>query len=110
MDREMLLHCEARRVSADWWVAQCLEIAVVSQGRSLSEARSDLEDCLRLHFKDVHNLKAAGHQVPRIRPVPWYGLRLVLWSYHYWRARARHSRPEGELQWAKDWDYNLVHA
>lgn len=34
----------------DWYVAQCLEVDVASQGKSEAEALENLNDALRLHF------------------------------------------------------------
>ena len=34
----------------DWFVAQCLEVDVASQGKSEEEALSNLEEALELHF------------------------------------------------------------
>lgn len=34
----------------DWFVAQCLEVDVASQGNSEEEALSNLEEALELHF------------------------------------------------------------
>lgn len=36
----------------EWFVAQCLEIDIASQGRSLDEARDNLAEALTLHFED----------------------------------------------------------
>jgi predicted RNase H-like HicB family nuclease len=34
----------------DWYVAQCLEVDVASQGRSEAEALASLQEALELHF------------------------------------------------------------
>jgi predicted RNase H-like HicB family nuclease len=34
----------------DWFVAQCLEVDVASQGRSIEEARGNFAEALALHF------------------------------------------------------------
>lgn len=34
----------------DWYVAQCLQIDIASQGESEEEALSNLNDALKLHF------------------------------------------------------------
>lgn len=34
----------------DWYVAQCLQIDVASQGRTEEEALDNLSEALRLHF------------------------------------------------------------
>ncbi len=36
----------------DWYVAQCLEVDVASQGRSVEEARDNLAEALELYFED----------------------------------------------------------
>ena len=36
----------------EWFVAQCLEVDVASQGASVEEARSNLADALALYFED----------------------------------------------------------
>jgi predicted RNase H-like HicB family nuclease len=35
----------------DWYVAQCLEVDVASQGETETEALRNLAEALRLHFK-----------------------------------------------------------
>ena len=35
----------------EWFVAQCLEVDIASQGRSLNEARDNLAEALALHFE-----------------------------------------------------------
>ena len=35
----------------DWFVAQCLEVDVASQGRSPAEALANLREALELHFE-----------------------------------------------------------
>jgi len=36
----------------DWFVAQCLEVDVASQGRSVEESRVNLAEALALYFED----------------------------------------------------------
>lgn len=36
----------------DWFVAQCLEVDIASQGRSESEALEALKEALQLHYSD----------------------------------------------------------
>jgi predicted RNase H-like HicB family nuclease len=38
----------------DWYVAQCLEVDVASQGRSEEEALENLKEALELHFEPPH--------------------------------------------------------
>ena len=47
-----------------WFVAQCLEVDVASQGRSESAALKNLADAIALHFTPPVATKA-----PRVRPV-----------------------------------------
>jgi predicted RNase H-like HicB family nuclease len=36
----------------DWYVAQCIEVDVASQGQSVEEALDNLREALELHFED----------------------------------------------------------
>ncbi|MFR9802261.1 type II toxin-antitoxin system HicB family antitoxin [Pseudonocardia sp. RS010] len=36
----------------EWYVARCLEIAVVSQGETVDEALASLREALELYFED----------------------------------------------------------
>ncbi len=36
---------------ADWFIAQCLEVDVASQGKTEQEALANLEEALALHFE-----------------------------------------------------------
>jgi predicted RNase H-like HicB family nuclease len=36
----------------DWYVAQCLEVDVASQGETEEEALANLEEALTLHFEE----------------------------------------------------------
>ena len=36
----------------DWYVAQCLEVDVASQGETEDEALENLREALELHFED----------------------------------------------------------
>ena len=38
----------------DWFVAQCLDVDVASQGRSENEALANLKEALELHFEPPH--------------------------------------------------------
>ena len=38
----------------DWYVSQCLELDVASQGRSEEEALDNLKEALELHFEPPH--------------------------------------------------------
>ena len=53
----------------EWFIAQCLEVDVVSQGESEAEALSNLKEALSLHFKEpratllpkLHTVKVEVH-------------------------------------------------
>jgi predicted RNase H-like HicB family nuclease len=47
----------------DWFVAQCLDVDVASQGRSEDEALANQKEALELHFEEP----CAG-AAPNIRP------------------------------------------
>jgi predicted RNase H-like HicB family nuclease len=36
----------------DWYVAQCLDVEVASQGRTIDEALANLREALELYFED----------------------------------------------------------
>ena len=38
----------------DWFIAQCLEVDVASQGKTEQEALTNLEEALALHFEPPH--------------------------------------------------------
>ena len=38
----------------NWYVAQCLEVDVASQGETESEAMANLREALELHFEPPH--------------------------------------------------------
>lgn len=46
----------------DWFVAQCLEIDVASQGRTADEAVDNLREALELHFEEP-----VASTVPEVR-------------------------------------------
>jgi hypothetical protein len=48
-----------------WWVAQCLEVDLASQGRSEKTALKNLGDALALHFSPP-----IATATPRVRAVP----------------------------------------
>ena len=47
-----------------WYVAQCLEVDVASQGESEAEALANLKEALHLHFEPPH-----ATEMPLLRPV-----------------------------------------
>ena len=48
----------------DWYVAQCLEVDVASQGESEAEALANLREALRLHFAPPY-----ATVLPRLQPL-----------------------------------------
>lgn len=52
-------------ISSDgnWYVAQCAEVDVASQGGSVEDARDNLVEALALHFDD-HDCVAGGIPMP----------------------------------------------
>jgi predicted RNase H-like HicB family nuclease len=55
----------------DWYIAQCLEVAVASQGHAIDEALANLAEAVELYLEDVDD--PAGHitatpLVPSFRP------------------------------------------
>lgn len=38
----------------DWFIAQCLEVDVASQGKTEEEALNNLREALELHFEPPH--------------------------------------------------------
>ena len=48
----------------DWFVAQCLEVDVASQGGSEDEALANLQEALELHFEPP-----TATRVPEVRSV-----------------------------------------
>jgi predicted RNase H-like HicB family nuclease len=47
-----------------WWVAQCLEVDVASQGRSEKTALKNLSEALSLHFTPP-----VATAAPKVRPI-----------------------------------------
>ncbi len=50
----------------EWFVAQCLEVDVASQGRSVEEARANVAEALALYFED-HDVEVGD--APIIAPI-----------------------------------------
>ena len=48
----------------DWFVAQCLDVDVASQGRTEDEALANLKQALGLHFEDPR-----ASATPSVRPI-----------------------------------------
>ena len=102
--RPVLLHCEAWRAGS-WWIAECLEIAIVAQGRSLAEVRSNLEEAIDSYLQSCSDVQAAGRQVAHVGPVPHYYWRLAWWHVRSWWSRLRRRVSD---DWRSGRDENLV--
>ncbi len=64
-DADMKKHFTASHWrEGDWFVAQCLDVDVASQGRSDDEALANLKEALELHFEEPRASAA-----PKIRPL-----------------------------------------
>jgi predicted RNase H-like HicB family nuclease len=48
----------------DWYVSECLEVDVASQGTTEEEALANLKEALELHFESPHTTRA-----PSIRTI-----------------------------------------
>lgn len=82
MRRDRRLHCEVWKED-NWWIAQCLEVAIVAQGATLVEAKKNLTQSLLAYFEESKRLERSGQKVSPIPRVPWYYLRLARWHF-YW--------------------------
>jgi predicted RNase H-like HicB family nuclease len=61
------IHAVVRR-DRDWYVGSCLEVAVVTQGRTLDELVSNLREAVSLHIEG-EDLRALG-----LTPRPWISI------------------------------------
>ena len=52
-----------------WYVAQCLEADVASQGETVEEALANLKEALALHFEDSPDAIAELPPPPIIAPI-----------------------------------------
>ena len=52
-----------------WYVAQCLEVDVASQGETVEEALANLQEALALHFEDAPDALAELRASPIIAPI-----------------------------------------
>ncbi|MDE0349940.1 MAG: type II toxin-antitoxin system HicB family antitoxin [Gammaproteobacteria bacterium] len=52
--------------SEGWCVAECREVAVVTQGRTLDETVANLRDALALHLDDDERARAGLPASPRL--------------------------------------------
>jgi predicted RNase H-like HicB family nuclease len=55
------LHATLSPGESGWYIAQCLEVDVVSQGKTVDEALANLREALELYFED--------EPVPTVAPV-----------------------------------------
>lgn len=59
-----------------WYVSQCLEVDIASQGETEAEAFSNLKEALELHFEDPQakrppKLEPLRWRLGRLRPLPF---------------------------------------
>lgn len=59
------IHASVSR-SEGWYVAECLEVAVVTQGRSLDETLANLQQALELHLDEEELARVGLPPVPRL--------------------------------------------
>ena len=59
------IHASVSR-SEGWYVAECLEVAVVTQGRSLDETLANLQQALELHLDEEELARVGLSPVPRL--------------------------------------------
>jgi predicted RNase H-like HicB family nuclease len=52
----------------NWWVAQCLEVDVASQGGSESEVRANIVEALKLHYAAPAATSAQSIEVSKLPP------------------------------------------
>ncbi len=57
------IHCTVRSGEDGWYVADCQEIAVVTQGRTLDETMANLREAVEVHFhgEDLEELGFVPH-------------------------------------------------
>lgn len=65
VNRQAAIHAVIS-VSEGWYLAECLEVAVVTQGRSLDEALANLKSALELHLDDEELARAGLPAAPRL--------------------------------------------
>jgi predicted RNase H-like HicB family nuclease len=51
-EQVVTLHATVSSGESGWYVAQCLEVDVVSQGKTVDEALANLQEALELYFED----------------------------------------------------------
>lgn len=52
----------------DWFVSQCLEIDVASQGKTEEEALENLREALELYFEEPRATNVNDHGLPPVAP------------------------------------------
>lgn len=52
--------------SEGWFVAECVEVAIVTQGRSLDEIVANLRGALALHLADDERARTGLSATPRL--------------------------------------------
>jgi predicted RNase H-like HicB family nuclease len=67
-ERPMRLTAAVTR-EGTWYVAQCLELDVASQGETVEDALANLQEALALHFEDVPDAAAELRASPIIAPI-----------------------------------------
>lgn len=65
VDLQASIHASVSR-SEGWYVAECLEVAVVTQGRSLDETLANLQHALELHLDEEELARVGLPPVPRL--------------------------------------------
>jgi predicted RNase H-like HicB family nuclease len=50
----------------DWYIAQCLEADVASQGRSIDEALANLAEAVELYLEEIEDPAAHIHATPLV--------------------------------------------
>jgi predicted RNase H-like HicB family nuclease len=51
-----------------WFVAYCLELGVVSQGKTIEEARKNLREAVELYLEDQKLRKTSPKEPPLVTP------------------------------------------
>jgi predicted RNase H-like HicB family nuclease len=66
-EKDTTLHLHASITPDDgWYVAQCLEVDVTSQGETIDEALSNLREALELYFRDEPATRSTGGRRVRV--------------------------------------------
>lgn len=46
----------------NWYVAKCVELGVVSQGKTIKEAQNNIKEAMELYLEDLPDKKVYLHQ------------------------------------------------